>query len=51
MEAHGKPKGLHKYWGIEITIPKPLATDKTPSTSETPTPNLLRSNSNSCLLD
>ena len=36
MEAHGKPKGLHKYWGNEITIPKPLATDKTPSTSETP---------------
>jgi Reverse transcriptase (RNA-dependent DNA polymerase)/gag-polypeptide of LTR copia-type/GAG-pre-integrase domain len=31
MEAHGKPKGLHKYWGNEITIPKP-----TPSISDTP---------------
>ena len=43
MEAHGRPKGLHKYWGNQITIPKSQPdpkpqTEATTATIPSPTP-------------
>jgi hypothetical protein len=46
MEAHGRPKGLHKYWENLVLIPTPIititsadtATTVTASPSPSPTP-------------
>src|SRR5271154_2343709 len=38
MEAHGRPKGLHKYWGNQITIPTPPTTNAPTPYPPAPTP-------------
>ena len=39
MEAHGRPKGLHKYWENKITVPSSGSTE--PSTSDPIDPKIV----------